>query len=303
MIIEIVVVVVIGLLAGGVINALADDLPLRRSPRLPRYVSDEKKRSIHLKNDESTEDIPLAQQDDERRPFIAWLGITAFLFGKRVSSSGVKLSWRYPLAEILTIGLMVIAIVALNQNDNLDEIGLLQTLFWLIYLAIFALITVIDIEHKLILFVVIIPTAMIALLDALLSEFLNGFYVPSLGDALIGGVIGFVVFFILYNGGFLFTYVLGRMRGQKIDEVALGYGDVMLTTVSGLILGWKALILALYLTVFLGAFGAALYLISRRLIGQKYQAFTALPYGPYIVAGTIIVLLYRVPVRDFLLGG
>lgn len=292
MAIEIILAICFGWLAGSIVNVLADDLPLRRSVRSPRYTSEDKKRAIHMDWDEDGNPPAILLEDDEKRPLIAWSGISAFLFGKRTSSGGVRLNWRYPLAELLTIGLMVITVLALHNNEDFVEIGLLQALFWLTYMAALSLITVIDIEHKLILFVVIIPFAVIALLDSLLGEFISGFYDPSLGEALIGGVVGFVVFFIFYNGGFLFTYVLGKIRNQEIDEIAFGYGDVMLATVSGLILGWKALVPAMFLTVILGAVVALIFILTRTLFGEKYSAFTALPYGPNIVAATILTLLY-----------
>jgi len=289
MIIKLILALVLGLIAGGAVNALADDLPLRRSPRLPRYIPNEKKRATHSRDENER---ALTQIDDERRPLSAWLGITAFLLGKRVSPNGVKLGWRYPITEVFTIALMVIAVLA---TDGDTDVPPLQLAFWLGYMAIFALITVIDIEHKLILFVVIIPSALFAVLDAVLTPLRAE---PNLRDALIGGAAGFIVFFILYNGGFLFTYIMGMVRGEKITEVAFGYGDVMMAGLSGLILGWQALIFALFITVFLGAFGAMLYLISRALIRSKYSAFTALPYGPYIVAGTLIMLLFSAEISQ-----
>ncbi len=301
MVFEIVVAVILGLIAGGIVNVLADDLPLRRSARWPVYLSDEKKRAIHMA-DESQEVI--LAKPDESRPLIAWLGVTAFLFGKRTSPSGVRLNWRYPLTEIFTVFLMVLTVNVLQSAENLADIGFLQTIFFLIYMAIFSLIIVIDIEHKLILFVVIIPSAVLAILDAVLGTLIfdEGFYQPDLRDALLGGLMGFLVFFLMYNGGFLFTYVMGILRGQRITEIAFGYGDVMMATLSGLILGWQALIFAMFITVFLGAFGAIIYILSRQLMGSRYSAFTAIPYGPYIVIGTIVMLLYRVPVTDFLMG-
>jgi prepilin signal peptidase PulO-like enzyme (type II secretory pathway) len=224
----------------------------------------------------------------------AWLGLSAFLLGQRTSpEDGSKLSWRYPITELGTATLMVIAYYA-AQAENVST---LQTAFWLIYMAVFVLITVIDIEHKLILFVVIVPSCVLAILDAILTSFQ-----PTLVDALIGGAAGFLVFFLMYNGGYLFTYVIGKLRGREIREVAFGYGDVMMATLSGLILGWRALIFAMFITVFLGAFGALIYMFSRRFIGRRYSAFTAIPYGPYIVAGTILMLLYRVEVRQAIFG-
>lgn len=295
MLLEILLAALLGLLVGGVVNVLADDLPLRRSPRTPRYVSDDKKRAIHLPPEERNIDLT----DDPQRPVIAWLGITAFLFGGRTSPDGtVTLSWRYPLAEILTMLLMIVTVYTVNTSEYLEDVSTLQVIFWLVYMGILSLIVVIDIEHKLILFVVIIPTAVLCVIDAAITD-----YQPDIREALFGGTAGFIVFFIMYNGGFIFTYVMGKLRGEEIDEIAFGYGDVMMATVSGLMLGWQALIFAMFITVFMGAFGALLYLLSRRLIGAKYSAFTALPYGPYIVAGTIAILLYRAPITDLLLAG
>lgn len=271
-IITLIVVGLIGIIAGGLVNALADDLPQRRNPARPHY------------------------PDGTVRPLVAWLGITAFLFGKRASPDGARLSWRYPLSEIATALLMILTLLATSDGD--PKASDLQLIFWLIYMAIFVLITVIDMEHKLILFVVIIPSAVLAVLDAIVTPINQ---VPDLGEALIGGALGFGAFYLMYKGGFLFTYIMGKSRGEEITTTAFGYGDVMLATLSGLILGWGALIFAMFITVFLGAFGAIIYLLSRSLLGNKYSMFTALPYGPYIVAGTLLMLLFR-PEVGALLG-
>jgi leader peptidase (prepilin peptidase) / N-methyltransferase len=271
MVVTYILVALLGIFAGGVVNAFADDLPKRRSPRLPHY------------------------PDDTPRPPVAWLGLTAFLTGHRTSPGGAKLSWRYPLAELATAALMMLTVYA-GSDRNVET---LQLIFWLVYMAIFVLITVIDVEHRLILFNVINPTAVLVIVEALLTP--NN-APPSIRDALIGGAAGYIVFFILFNGGALFTYVMGKLRGQEIDEVAFGYGDVMLAGVSGLMLGWRALIFSLFITVFLGAFGALVYIISRRFLGKRYNAFSAIPYGPYIVIGTLLMLLFPSQVGQYLFG-
>lgn len=309
MLLEIVIVALIGILVGGIVNLLADELPYRRSPQLPPVYP-----------------------DGSPRPPIAWLGLTAYLTGKRQAENPLppipydpeerdedgylkrpidviretpdtrtrlyrekpRLSWRYPATEILTAALMLLALNAAQAQS----IPFGQFVFWLIYMAIFALVIVIDVEHKLILFVVMIPSAIIALLDAVLFPMTG----PNIPDALGGAVLGFVIFYLLYLGGFLFTYVMGQARGQKISTVAFGYGDVMLITLSGLMLGFSDTILAIFIAVFLGAFGAFAYLIGRALVGGRYSAFTALPYGPYIVVATLVMLLYSEPVSRALLG-
>src|SRR5690349_8530567 len=86
MLVSYIIVGIIGLVAGGIVNALADNLPNYRRPRLPQY------------------------PDGTARPVKAWLGIVAFLLGARSSESGSKLSWRYPLAEIGTALLMILTL-------------------------------------------------------------------------------------------------------------------------------------------------------------------------------------------------
>lgn len=253
----------VGLLVGGLINALADDLPRYRRPRLPHY------------------------PDGTLRPLIAWWGITAFLTGSRTSPNGVKLSWRYPLTEILTAVLMMLTVLATADNRDMTTP---QLVLWLVYMALFVLITVIDIEHRLILFVVIIPAILLGLADALLDPIVK--YGPSLQNALLGAAVGFSIFFLMYLGGYVFSYVSSKVRGYDVG-IAFGYGDVMLITFCGLILGWQPLLFAIYITVFAGAIGSLVWIVSRKIGGRRYRMFTALPYGPYIVFGAIVMLLFN----------
>lgn len=269
MLLKFILVGLIGLLSGGIVNVLADTLPHRQQPTWPRY------------------------PDGTRRPVSAWLGVLAFLTGQRASPSGARLSWRHPLTEIGTALLMILTVTVTDGDPTVSD---LQLVFYLIYMAIFVLITVIDLEHRLILFVVIIPSSVLALVDAVLTP---ENHPPDLGTALIGGLLGFGVFFVMYLGGILFSYVVAKMRGYELPEVAFGYGDVMLSTLCGLILGWQPMVVAMFIAVFLGAFGAVVYLVLRGLTG-RYDMFTPLPYGPYIVAGTLILLLFSDAVRTFL---
>lgn len=269
MVIEFTALFLIGILSGGIVNILADSLPDYNRPSAPR------------------------NPDGTPRPPQAWLGITAFLTDKRAWADSKPLGWRYPLAEIGT-GLLMLLVIVATAND--PEVSDVQRVFYLIYMPIFVLITVIDIEHRLILFSVIIPSVIIALLDAVLTP------VPGkqdLGTALLGGLVGFGVFFLLYLGGGLFVYVMSRIRGEELTEVAFGYGDVMLAGLSGLILGWAPLIFAIFITVFLGSFGALVYMAARSITG-RYDVFTALPYGPYIIMGTLTMMLFSNEVQAFL---
>lgn len=251
---------VAGIVVGAVVNALADDLPQEeRSLRPPHY------------------------PDATPRPVMAWSGLAAFLSGRRASPAGARLSWRHPVVEVV----LAVAYAALTLSRPLD----VQWLFVLLFLAVLTLITVIDLEHRLILFVVIVPACLLAILESALVPNPP----PDLGDALIGGMAGFAIFFVIFLGGLAFSSLTGT------SEVAFGFGDVMLGMLSGLLLGWRAFLFALMITVLLGAAGALLYLVVRLVRGGRYAMFTALPYGPYIVIGTLIMMLWRDEVRALLL--
>jgi|SRR5260221_8690320 len=265
----VIVAALAGILIGGLINVLADDLPYTLHIRRPSYA------------------------DETPRPAIAWLGLTAFLARRRVAPDDTKLSWRYPAVEVVT---------TLLFGFTAAEYGFgAVTLFWLGVLAILVLITVIDLEHRLILFVVIIPACLYAIIGAALFNREISDKI-MFRDYLFGGLLGFGLFFVIYLGGFVFANIASRTRKEEIDEVAFGYGDVMLATLSGFILGWQALIFALSITVLAGGVGSLLFIIGRLLIRRKYELFTPLPYGQYIVFGTIIMLLWRTPVINYLQG-
>ncbi len=61
--------------------------------------------------------------------------------------------------------------------------------------------------------------------------------------------------------------------------------------------------LATLITVFAGAAGALVYLIGLQIVRRRYRWFMPLPYGPYIVIGTLIMLLFRDQVQDLLMNG
>ncbi len=259
----------IGVLAGGVVNALADYLPAARFVALEGDAASGRALHPHY-------------SDGTPRPLVAWLALVAFLAGQRTSASGARLGWRHLLVEAglgIAYGLIVL-------RFGWD----VRTAFNLIVVAILALITVIDIEHRLILLVVIAPACLLALLRSALAP------PPVWDEALLGGVLGFLLFGVMYAGG------LGFSRLMRTETVAFGFGDVLLGTLSGMLLGWRLILLALVVTVFLGAAGSLLYLLGRAIARRRYSLFTALPYGPYIVLATLLMIFWRDEIRALLIG-
>ena len=165
------------------------------------------------------------------------------------------------------------------------KLGYWLGLILLIYLAI---VLIIDLEHRLILHPVSIAGAILALgLGTLQWGLIN---------TLLGGVFGFGIMYAFYGLGVLFT----KMRAKKMqtqgmeadDEVALGFGDVNLAGVLGLLLGWPVIWFGLLLGI-LGGGLISLLLVVFVLIKQRYQENTLMifiPYGPYFILSAFILL-------------
>jgi prepilin signal peptidase PulO-like enzyme (type II secretory pathway) len=151
-----------------------------------------------------------------------------------------------------------------------------------LWMTFFGLVVVIDIEHRLILH----PVSLVGAILGGVFGYLN----HGIWDTVLGGIGGFGIMLIFYFFGELFVRALSKSRGEEISEVALGFGDVNLAGVIGLLLGWPGIIGGLFLAIILGGVVSGIYLLLQSL-RKKYQAFQALPYGPFLIL-SVIVLLY-----------
>ncbi len=155
--------------------------------------------------------------------------------------------------------------------------------FWaaaglLVYLGVVA---VIDLEHRLILH----PASLVgAGLGLALGWSLHGFVAT-----ILGGLAGFLIMLAFYYLGIGFSRLLGKIRRQEINEVALGFGDVNLSGVLGLMLGLPGIIAGLLLAILLGGIVSGGYILVAKLT-RRYRMFTAIPYAPFLILGTMILL-------------
>jgi leader peptidase (prepilin peptidase)/N-methyltransferase len=134
----------------------------------------------------------------------------------------------------------------------------------LLILAILVLLTATDLEQRRLPHLLLDPLIVVAALFVPFN--------PQVGwtDALIGGVVAV---------GFM--GILGLVvRGG----VALG--DLYLVGPIGLVLGWPAIFVAVFVAGLLSAAASALLLVSRRAGLKSY-----IPFGPFLVAGMVFTLL------------
>jgi leader peptidase (prepilin peptidase) / N-methyltransferase len=157
--------------------------------------------------------------------------------------------------------------------------------FGIVLLAYFSLITIIDLEHHLILHI----TSLVGLLFGLgIGIKLHGI-VPTVA----GGATGFFLMLVLYYSGFVYLRISRRLRGMEPQETeALGFGDVNLSGIIGLFLGWPGILLGLVLAILLAGIVSLLYLLTM-LARRNYHPDSALPYGPFLAASAVILLYLR----------
>jgi leader peptidase (prepilin peptidase)/N-methyltransferase len=248
---------VLGLSAGVLVNLCADSLPTVRRVR----------RSA----------CPYCGRV---RPPAAWSAVVAYLIRRhRCPFCAAPISIRHVLVELSTAALFAFSWLRTGAS--------ITTLFDLFYSSVLVLIVVTDLEHRLIQHVVTVPAITVALIGALIDP---RFDTPK--RALLGGGIGLLSTTILYLAGGLFAWLMGRMRGSPISEVAFGFGDVTLTTFIGLIVGVPQVIFALVIGILSGGMIATAYLLVRGLVQRRYRLFTAIPYGPFLILGGATMLFY-----------
>jgi leader peptidase (prepilin peptidase)/N-methyltransferase len=156
----------------------------------------------------------------------------------------------------------------------------------LLVLAYFYVVAVIDIEHHDIL-------RSLSLIGLLLTA-LCGFLMHGWLSTLLGGVAGFAIMYFFYLFGKIFTRLRARRLEQSMKETeeALGSGDVTLTTILGLFLGWPLTWFGILLGVLFAGF-ISLILILALLATRKYrqQVFMIfIPFGPAFILSTIILI-------------
>jgi leader peptidase (prepilin peptidase)/N-methyltransferase len=191
-------------------------------------------------------------------PVISYL----FLRGK-CRKCHSPISWQYPAVELVT-GILFILVAYLISFDN--HYWIIELLSYWVIVSALIVIFFIDLKHQIIPDQVIYPAIVITFLFQTYSLQLAiySYFLAALGASLF----------------FLILYLVTRGKG-------MGFGDVKLAVLMGLILGPQRLILALYLAFLTGALiGVILILAKKKRFGEQ------IPFGPFLSGATIIALFW-----------
>lgn len=247
---DLLLVALAGGLIGAVVNRLATDLPARRPPQRPQ--------------------CPYCARE---RPWYQWVALPTYLIGQaRCPNCSAPIRVRYPLVELALAFLFGYLYVIYGLTA--------QFAFVAAYTTIFALVTVTDLERRLILNVVMAPAMILALIGSFFTQDM------SWKSALVGGLTGYVTFLILALVG-----------NALVGPGAMGGGDVKLAAFVGLVTGFPMVIVALLVTILAGGFISLLLLITR-----VRSLRDPIPYGPFLVIGGWTTILWGAQIAQWLLG-
>ena len=201
------------------------------------------------------------------------MGWSAYLTFSRCSECGKSVSLRRYI--VLLLFPVIVSLIALFPPERFSIVmGVLLAVYSFV-------IFIIDVEYR----AILLPTVYAgALLFLVLGIQLHGIWMT-----LLGGTAGFLIMLALHYGGHVFAQWLARRRGETLDEPALGFGDVNLSGVLGLGLGWPGIAAGLIIAIFLGGLISFVYLVVAKL-SNRFKTFQAIPYAPFLVIAAMYLL-------------
>lgn len=246
-----------GLIIGSFLNVLIYRIPRRESVVFP---------SSHC----PICDKPLAAYDNI--PLVSYIALK----GKcRFCKTPIPI--KYPLVEAVTSLIFVASFL---------WYGFTPAFFLAIFFqSVLLSVSVIDLEHKIIPNVIILPAIIIAALQIPLFAFTKVDSVSLVDQAYwLWPIVGFFV-----GGGLLLLLAMVWPNG-------MGGGDIKLAALMGLFLG-RYVGVALFLGFLFGSIGG---LAAMGFFGKSRKDL--IPFGPYLAAGSLVSLYAGVPLVKWYLG-
>jgi leader peptidase (prepilin peptidase) / N-methyltransferase len=253
----------LGICIGSFLNVLIDRLPAEQSVIKGRSHCDHCQKNLHW-----FELIPLLSYIYQR--------------GKSLCCHK-NLSLQYPLIELVSgIGFIVIAANIPGLWDNLKN-GLLDysfirlTVYWIIFSCLLV-IFVADLKTQ------IIPDSMI--FTGILAGILRIWLIPNFTFYILNFTLSAI------GAGFFFFMLWLITRGR-----GMGFGDVKLVVLLGILVGYPGIIISLYIAFLTGAVAGVILILIR------HKTFKSIvPFGPFLIAGTIISLVWQSQILEWWKG-
>lgn len=202
--------------------------------------------------------------------------VLSFLFQQgKCKNCKSKISWQYPVIEILA-GILFVLILMVFPPVSVESS--FNTVFYLFITCLLLVITIYDVKHKVIPDGLVYTFAAVALVRLFITPEVS-FVFPSLIQLLAGPILALPF-------AAMFFFSKGTWMGLGDAKLVLGIGWVL-----GINAGLSAIILAFWI-------GAVVSIGWMFIVLKKFKARYEIPFGPYLILGMYLVLLFDTKIID-----
>ncbi|MBA3757877.1 prepilin peptidase [Candidatus Saccharibacteria bacterium] len=208
-------------------------------------------------------------------PVVSWL-----INRGKCRFCGKKVSWQYPATEL---GLMTVFVTSyLFWPGGLESAGdWLLFITWLLSSVGLTALLVYDARWMILPNRIIYPTALVATSGRLA-------YIIGFEENKIRAAVLLILSITVASGIFWLLFMVSNGRW-------IGFGDVRLGLITGAILASPS---KSFLMILLASVLGTLFALPGLLTGAKTAA-SKLPYGPFLIVATFLVLLFGGPILDW----
>lgn len=219
--------------------------------------------------------------------------VSFFLLKQKCRYCHKKLSLFYPIIELITGVVFLLVGLAIMQHTGYfitQTAYIVISLYYCVLVSCLIVIFFTDFRYGIIPFKVVLFAFLLTLLWQVYLPFAHFSFSTVQLLGLHTNILSIVLSALGAGGFFLIIFLATKGRG-------MGFGDVVYAFLMGFILGYPLVIIALYMAFVIGAL-ASLLLI---LFGKKKFKGGTIPFGPFLVFGTIVSLLYGIQLLDLVM--
>jgi len=201
--------------------------------------------------------------------------ISFIILKAKCRSCSTKISSKYFLVELISAISFVFIFYLFGFS--------LTTLLLFILSISFIIIFFIDLKHFIIPNEITYPLMVIGFIKSF-DPNLNMDLFPNFMNSLIGGLFGYMIIWLI-------IFIYKKLR----DKEGMGLGDAKLLSVIGFWFGWVSIPFVIF-------FSSTVALLSALpdLIKNKKNLSSQIPFGPYIIIGCLMFLVFNEQIKLYL---
>ena len=178
-----------------------------------------------------------------------------------------KISQQYFIVELFTATIFALIFFIYGLSTT--------TLLLLILTVFFVIIFFIDLKHFIIPNELTFPLMLMGFIKSF-DPFLNQSLFPNFLNSLIGGLVGYTMIWLI-----IFLYK--KIRNKE----GMGLGDAKLLSAIGFWFGWASI----PIVIFFSSLIAIIY-VTPSLIKKSRNLSSEIPFGPYLIIGCVVFIIF-----------